>query len=561
MATCPNPPCPPDVTGVLNQARQQGAFGMPPDAVQSPQDASAVQQPWQSMGNPHDDYEALLGLFQQGLKMRRTGGNPDAFVSTQLGHVGAHKMSDLASMLAYVAKQGGEDVPQPSAAKSATGMGLDVASAGAGTQMHGLGQGIANLILGGGFGPGYHKGVREYQSDLGSLYAAHPGAAMAGGVTGGLAGGLLLPAGSAMDAEAKSLAGAIAGQTGERSLVPGMARGTMTGLGFGGGSGLLHQDLTNIDPKQVGIDAAMGAGTGLVLGGARGAYDRLWNPSQFYLNRALSFDEPLIEGSLEGPHPAGKPLLMESSPTGMAMGQALARINRPAALRAVANVQRSADDVAAGANKIANDPNTGYDALFENRWFTDSKTVDAWKDLTGDDTPSVSARDVFQRYKSMRRFVQSVSKARMKGQTVVSPEDDAKAIDYSQKMNVFSQALSSVPGYDELQQQMAPFLQRRSALGQVATMLQRRVRGQLGEDPARGTMEKMLQEAGYSPYEGKWRGASDLLDVLTNPHNKRTVPELRTLLNPTVPFPFQVNRLPGSVPAAAGLLAGIPTDQ
>lgn len=529
---------------------------MTPEMAQQQPDASAAAQPWQSLGNPHDDYTALLSLFQKGLDIRRQGGSADAFVKQNLGHVGATSMKDLASMLAFVAKAGNEDVPRPSRTAAAVAPALDVASAGMGTQIHGVGQGVANLILGGAFKPGYQKGVRDYQAGLESIYAAHPKIATASGVGGGVAGGLLLPSGGVMDAEAKNLAGAMAGQTGERALVPGIARGSMTGLGFGGGAGLLHQDLTNPDWKSVALASAMGTGTGLALGGIRGAYDRLWNPSQFFLNRALAFDEPLIEESLEGPHPAGKPLLVESSPTAQAQAQALARINRPAALRALKNVQSVQDQISDQYHGIANDPKSGYDALFENRWFTDPKVVNAWQALTGEDTPSVSARDLYDKYKSMRRFVQNVSSARLKGQTVVSPEDDAKAIDYTQKMNTFADALSTVPGYDDLQQQVAPFLQRRAALGRLATLLQRRVRGQLGEDPARGVVEKLLQDAGYTPYEAKWRGAGDLLDVLTSPHNARTVPELRTLLNPTVPFAFRTNQLPGSVPAAAGLLAG-----
>jgi hypothetical protein len=283
------------------------------------------------------------------------------------------------------------------------------------------------------------------------------------------------------------------------------------------------------------------------------------NPAQFYLNRALSFDEPLIEESMSGSNPAGRPLLLESSPTLQSNAQSLARINRPAGLQAQKAVEDEWNHVNTASKSIANDPKTGYDAIFENRWFTDPKTIQAWQELTGDNTPSVSARDVFNKFKSLRRFTSSVDAVRKKSMSVIDPSVDEKAIDYTRKMNTFADALSTVPGFDDLQDQMAPFLQRRTVLGQTAAMLKRRARGQLGEDPAKGPLDKVLQEAGYSSYEGKWRGAKDLLKVITSPNNARTVPELRTLLNPTVPFPFQVNRMPGSVPAAAGLLAGVPT--
>lgn len=556
MPGCPNPPCPEDV---LLAARQQGAFGITPEMQTAQPDAAAAPQPWKSLGNPHDDYEALLGLFQKGLAMRRAGQNPDQFVQQQLGHTGAKSMKDLASMLAFVAKAGGEDVPKPSAAASAVGGALDAASAGTGTQIHGLAKGIDNLILGGAFAPGYRKGVGEYQQGMENAYSAHPVATTAGGIGGAVGGGLLLPSGAVMDAElgAPFRMGSIAGQTGERSLVPGLARGIGTGAAAGYGTGLLHQDLTHPDFKSPVIPGAIGAGTGGVLGLARASYNALQNPAQFYLNRALSFDEPLIEESLRSPQPAGNPTLLEQSPTLVSNAQTLARVNRPAAVRAVRNLDAEATKVAREASGISNDPAKGYDAIFENRWLGDPETMKAWNELTGETTVP-SARDVFDKYKSMRRFVNNTTSARMKG-TVVRPEDDATAIDYTQKMNTFANALADVPGFNELQEKLAPYLQRRTALGQLRSMLQRRARGQLGEDPKRGLVESMLQDAGLSPHEAKWRAAGDLLDLVTKPNNARTIPEMRTLLNPTIPFPFQTNRLPGSVPAAAGLLAGTPT--
>lgn len=76
------------------------------------QDPQQGQQPqaWQSSGNPSADYRELMSIFQGGLAERRAGRNADAFVRQNMGDAEGNPqtMAHLAKLVAYVASKGGE---------------------------------------------------------------------------------------------------------------------------------------------------------------------------------------------------------------------------------------------------------------------------------------------------------------------------------------------------------------------------------------------------------------------------------------------------------------------
>src|SRR6266581_1230522 len=81
-------------------------------------------EPWQSSGNPYADYKELSRIFQGGLAERRAGRNADAFVARNMGHPDTQPqtMEHLSSLIAYVAKQGGEPMTEPEKATGMIGM-------------------------------------------------------------------------------------------------------------------------------------------------------------------------------------------------------------------------------------------------------------------------------------------------------------------------------------------------------------------------------------------------------------------------------------------------------
>lgn len=202
-------------------------------------------------------------------------------------------------------------------------------------------------------GGSYTGGRDEARQALGEALQEHPLAAKAGLIGGGLASGVLLPAGKAIGA------GSFAQAVGRGALMGG-AGGLLTGLGY-------TPDLTNPDVggllKQTAIGAGLGAG---ITAGIRGLQN-VYRPSAYQLETRIETPRPFTEGSVSGegtgtgPLPGEVQMPMEYTPSLTMEARGVSRMNPEAQQTMAGAVTKQLNDLQQSRQALS----AGYDALQE----------------------------------------------------------------------------------------------------------------------------------------------------------------------------------------------------
>jgi len=321
-----------------------------------------------------------------------------------------------------------------------------------------------------------------------------------------------------------ALAGKIPVPGGESALAP--LHGAITGAVQGAPLGLLaglaqepdvaHPDLGRVASATAATAAAGGVG-GLL--GEMGS--TIYNPAaqrlktqtetsapgmQFNLRRGLAAleDQPTAAPVLDR-------LMAERGNLGT-LGTKYVRQSQVAADDAAKLIAQRLEAVTTAKNVIANHPATGYDAILGAPIRTE-RAVTIWrqKGHTGEPT----GRELFSLYKRLRDQVQQKQAVIARGTGTVDKEAMHQANTTATELrDILGQ---EVPGFNELQAQTQPYLDREQALRTLMVRLRGRgvyLKGKMPPPPPKGVTEKMREALKLTNYFGGERAARSMVTPL-----------------------------------------------
>lgn len=307
-----------------------------------------------------------------------------------------------------------------------------------------------------------------------------------------------------------------------------VAQGAIQGAPLGLlGAYAQQPDLLNPNLGSLAKGAAATAAAGGALGLIGGMGSRMYNPAEQNLKIGIERSVPDQDFNFErglqaleppsGAPPVLQPLMAEKPNLGL-LATKYVRQSQVAATQAKNLIENRLQVVRDAKNAIANDPQSGYDAILSQTPMTDPRAVGtSWyqglQRQTKGDVPT--GRDVFNLYKRLQSEVQSAEKARARGS--ITEAQKQSAYQAGQTADEIAPILNDVPGFPELQAKMAPYLEREKALNNLSVQLQGRgvyLKGKMPSPPPRGVREKVLEALQATSPWGTERAARSLVPAL-----------------------------------------------
>ncbi len=405
---------------------------------------------------------------------------------------------------------------------------------------------------------------------------AHPWAQFAGETVGGIPPALL--AGEVMAGPAGSMLGKIPGF----SRLPGLFRTGLKGAAVAGGVGGLasyahSKDLLHPDPlailQDVGTNAAIG-GPLAIMGGWRGMK---LDPAEHLAGKAVQEATPGTTPSLmrgtqairEGtvtPTTAApvlsdaaaaqlpevlRPLNYEKSPSLRVLGAKKITESAEAAAQAEKALRDRALAVTKAKQVISNDLATGYDVILEGAPIQNPAASEIFARY-GVEKP-VTGRNVFDLQQRLSRQADHMFKVKEGGNAIVDLE---KADALSSDADALRQMLGDeVPGFNDLQAKVAPYIQRQ---GQLRTALKQVIgraikpRGKAPQVPKGGMHEAIQESVGLAKEEITEKAARKLVNPLFRSTSTNDLLHFITHEKGTIPYTLAMRSASGAAGAVAG---------